>query len=122
MTRSQNPQRDQEIWDKYTLQGKTLRQLGDEYGISYQRVSAIIKGKRDEMPPEDRAEIVALRRDQIAAGIAGLMPGVERGDKDSIAAWKILVEREAKYMGLDAAEKVEISGGVRYEVLGLDDD
>jgi hypothetical protein len=117
-----NTARDQEIWEKYTLGGKGIRALGDEYGVSFQRISAILKAKREEAPEQDRSEIVALRREQIAAGIEALMPGVSRGSSDAIKAWKILTERESKYLGLDAAEKVEISGGVRYEIAGLDDD
>lgn len=113
-------ERDQRIWDGY-VGGKTILVLAKEHDLSHQRISQILQEIRASLPPHDRQAIIDLRVDQIAQGINGVMPGLITGDKDAIASWKILSEREAKYLGLDAAEKVQISGGVRYEIAGLDD-
>lgn len=108
-------ERDQQIWDGY-VGGKTLMVLAKEHNISYQRVSQILQEIRASLPPRDRQTIIDLRVDQIAQGVNGVMPGLVVGDKDAIAAWVRLADREAKYLGLDSAEKVEVSGGVRYEI------
>lgn len=113
--------RDQKIWDGY-IGGKTILVLAAEHDISNQRVSQILAEIRASLPPRDRQATIDLRIDQIAKGVNGVMPGLIAGDKDSIAAWRMLAEREAKYLGLDAAEKVEVNGGVRYEIIGLTDE
>lgn len=108
-------ERDQKIWDGY-VGGKTILVLAQEFDVSNQRISQILREIRASLPPHDRQTIIDLRVDQIAQGVNGVMPGLIVGDKDAIAAWKMLAEREAKYLGLDSAEKVEVSGGVRYEI------
>lgn len=112
--------RDQQIWDLY-IGGKTQMMLAQQFDVSNQRISQILQEIRASLPPHDRQKTIDLRLDQIAQGVNGVMPGVISGDKDSIASWKILAEREAKLLGLDSAEKVELSGGVRYEVAGIDE-
>jgi hypothetical protein len=115
-------QRDQKIWHDYTLGGKTLVALAEEHGVSYQRISQILTEIRESLPQADRQLIVDARLAQIKAIGDALMPGLLIGDKDDIASWRKIVDREAKYLGLDAAERVEISGGVRYEITGLPDE
>lgn len=112
--------RDQQIWEDFTLGGKTLMALAEEHDVSYQRIGQIIKEIREKLPEEDKGTVVGLRLEQIKAMTAGLLPGLLAGNKDAIASWKIIADREAKYLGLDSAEKVELSGGVRYEVI-IDD-
>lgn len=108
-------ERDQTIWDGY-VGGKTILVLAAEHDLSNQRISQILAEIRASLPPRDRQTVVDLRLDQIGNGVNGVMAGVIAGDKDAIAAWVRLADREAKYLGLDSAEKVEISGGVRYEI------
>jgi hypothetical protein len=109
-------ERDQRIWHDYTFGGKTLAVLAEEHGVSNQRISQIMQEIREQLPPHDRQATIDMRLDQIRGFGDALMPGLLAGDKDAIASWVRLANREAKYLGLDAAEKVEISGGVRYEV------
>src|SRR3546814_16843559 len=45
-----------------------------------------------------------------------LLPGLLAGDQDDIASWNKITERETKYLGLDSASKVELNGGVRYDI------
>lgn len=114
--------RDQKIWHDYTLGGKTLVQLAEEHGVSNQRISQIMQEIRENLPPRDRQVTIDYRLDQIKAIGDALLPDLLAGDKDAIASWTKIVEREAKYLGLDSASKVELSGGVHYEISGLSDE
>lgn len=100
-------ERDQKIWEGYTLQGKTLMQLAEEFGVSNQRISQILKAIRESLPEHDRQLVVDLRLEQIGAIVQGVFPLARSGDKDAVASYVKLADREAKYLGLDAATKVE---------------
>lgn len=115
-------QRDQQIWHDYVLGGKTLMVLAEEHDVSHQRISQIIQEIREKLPQTDRQTVIDTRLGQIKAIGDALLPGLLAGDKDAIASWNKIVDREAKYLGLDSAAKVELSGGVRYEIAGLDDE
>lgn len=115
-------ERDKQIWHDYTLGGKTLMVLAEEHDVSYQRISQILQEIRESLPPRDRQTVIDTRLDQIKAIGDALLPGLLAGDKDDIASWNKIVEREAKYLGLDSASKVELSGGVHYEISGLSDE
>ena len=113
--------RDAQIWRDYTLGGKTYMTLAEEHGVSYQRIGQIVAEIRESLPPHDRQVTIDMRLVQIRAITDALLPAALTGDKDAIASWTKVADREAKYLGLDTATKVEHSGGVRYEVLGMND-
>lgn len=100
-------ERDQAIWDGYVLQGKTLMQLAEEFDLSHQRISQVLAKIRESLPERDRQAVVDLRIDQIGAIVKGVLPLAQAGDKDAVASYVKLADREAKYLGLDAATKVE---------------
>lgn len=102
-------ERDQAIWDGYVLQGKTLMQLAAEFDLSHQRISQVLAKIRESLPERDRQSVVDLRIDQIGAIVKGVLPMAQAGDKDAVASYVKLADREAKYLGLDAATKVEAS-------------
>ena len=102
-------ERDQAIWDGYVLQGKTLMQLAAEFDLSHQRISQVLAKIRESLPERDRQAVVDLRIDQIGAIVKGVLPLARSGDKDAVASYVKLADREAKYLGLDAATKVEAS-------------
>jgi transposase len=43
--------------------GKSLRAIGQDLGVSYQTVSNWIQVAESDLPPEEREELVRLRRD-----------------------------------------------------------
>lgn len=102
-------ERNQAIWDGYTVQGKTLMQLAEEFGVSNQRISQVLAKIRESLPERDRQAVVDLRLEQIGAIVSGVLPLARTGDKDAVASYVKLADREAKYLGLDAATKVEAS-------------
>src|SRR3546814_14746830 len=89
--------RDQKIWHDYTLGGKTLMALAEEHNVSNQRISQIIQEIREKLPPRDRQTVIDLRLEQITAMTDALLRGLLAGDKDDIASWNKITEREAKY-------------------------
>lgn len=105
-------ERNQAIWDGYTIQGKTLVELAAEYGVSNQRISQIIRDIRESLPPEDRQMVVDRRVAQIGAVVKALVPQALTGDRDAVASLEKMMAREAKYLGLDAPKQVEHSGKV----------
>ncbi|PRY35375.1 hypothetical protein [Umezawaea tangerina] len=50
----------------------------------------------------------------------GLWPRAVTGDTQSVRALLTLMDRRAKYLGLDAPEKADNSSDVRYTVVGVD--
>ena len=102
-------ERDQAIWDGYVLQGKTLMQLAEEFDLSHQRISQVLAKIRESLPERDRQAVVDLRIDQIGAIVKGVLPLAQAGDKDAVASYVKLADREAKYLGLDAATKGGVS-------------
>lgn len=102
-------ERDQAIWDGYVLQGKTLMQLAEEFDLSHQRISQVLAKIRESLPERDRQAVVDLRIDQIGAIVKGVLPLAQAGDKDAVASYVKLADREAKYLGLDAPTKMEAS-------------
>src|SRR3546814_14538491 len=97
--------RAQKIGHDDTLGGKTLMALAEEHNVSNQRISQIIQEIREKLPPRDRQTVIDLRLEQITAMTDALLPGLLAGDKDAIAPWNKIPEREAKYLGLDSATK-----------------
>ena len=115
-------ERDQKIWDGYVQQGKTLMQLAGEFDLSYQRISQILQKIRESLPERDRQAVVDLRLEQIGAIVSGVLPLARTGDRDAVASYVKLADREARYLGLDAPKQVEHSGKVATYRIGGDVD
>ena len=139
--------RDGEIWRGYTVYRKTQSRLAAEYGLSQARISEIIRDARASIPQHDRDEMrqqsleLYAELTRRAMEIADLVPAPVVVGKDGDILYengKIVrdytgrlraMETAAKFdaetrklMGLDAASKTEVSGSVKYEVVGIDAD
>lgn len=141
-SRSRTADRDFDIWQRYT-NGQTQAEIGEHYGISQPQVSAIVKRMRDDVPVEERrarqrrqlddldrirGQLLALvEADPIPAYSAGRPVRMPDGSvaEDHTARVKAmdmvvrLQEREAKALGLDQPVKVEQSGKLTYEIVGV---
>lgn len=134
------------IWRGHTIYRKTQEALAEEHGISQARVSQIIAQVKASIPDHDREQ---MRQESIelyaeltrrALEIVDLVPApIYVGKDGSIAydddgavvrdysgrlrAMETAAKMDAelrKLMGLDAATKSEVSGAVRYEIVGVD--
>lgn len=133
--------RNGDVWQAY-LNGSTQDAIGQQYGLSQSRVSLILAEVRASIPAVVIDDIRAAEADRISALYAETMaimrahhpmvsiqrgeiiPGVEDAGPRLAAIGLALKihERVAKTYGTDAATKVETSGNVRYEVVGVDTD
>lgn len=140
--------RDAEIWRLYAA-GWTLVRLGEKFGLAISRISEIITRERGKYSIIDKAlkrEELNAQLDDLRASaqelvdaepapmFRGTEPVVDRDEHGEIvkryedhsgrlAAMRALVDiqaRQAKMLGVDAPDKLETTGTVRYTVEGVD--
>lgn len=113
--------RNGQVWYMFAVQQRLQEDIALELGITQARVSQIVNEVRKHIPQTTREEIVQERIDQLRV-VATVVAdrAAETGDKDDIMSLLRIQEREAKLLGLDSAQKVEHSGGVKYEIVGID--
>lgn len=138
--------RDGAVWRAYTIYQRTMEDIGEEFEISQQRVSQILAEARANIPTVDmdamRQESIDLYRElqRRALEIADLVPapvfvgkdGEKAYDEDgelvrdysgrlrAIETAAKMGEHTRKLMGVDSAVKAEISGAIKYEIVGVD--
>jgi hypothetical protein len=138
--------RDGKIWRGITIYRRTQSDLAKEFGISQQRVGQIYEEVKASIPAHD---LDVMRRESLelyaelgrrALEIVDLVPAPIFVGKDGSIAYddkgevvrdytgrlrametaaKFDAERR-KLMGLDAAQKAEVSGNVTYQIVGVD--
>lgn len=134
------------IWRAVTIYQRSYEDVAEEFGISYQRVGQIINDTRANIPTVDmdamRQESVELYRElqRRALEIVDLVPapvfvgkdGEKAYDEDgelvrdysgrlrAIETAARMGEHTRKLMGVDSAVKAEISGAIKYEIVGVD--
>ncbi len=135
------------VWQLYAVQRWTQEAVARELGISQQRVSAILAGIREAMPAIDRTAMVRESVEQldnisrrlfelaekegapVTAGKDGDVVydpetgAIVRDYGGRIAALREIRATNAelrRLLGLDAAQKVETTAHVKYEVVGVD--
>jgi DNA-binding CsgD family transcriptional regulator len=140
-----DPTRDAEILRLWTT-GHTQTAIGKRYGLTQQRVQQIIERERRTIGDTDRQRIIEREiafLDQIrrtAMDIADVTPApatTPKGDlvvdpddgrivRDHSERLAALARAQAtsqdlrRLLGLDQPVKAELSGGVRYEIVGVD--
>ena len=137
-----------EVWHRYTVRMQSMERIADDLGISHQRVSQIVAEVREKLDPVDKAkmleaslELIAYVKDMaiemveqapapVFVGKDGDIAHDENGNvvrdyalrdralKTALAADDVMARR----LGLDSPTKIEQSGGVRYEIVGVDMD
>jgi len=139
--------RNGQVIRRYTIYRQTMEQIADDLGISVTRVSQIVAEWRASTPAVDldamrqqslalyaelteRAlEIADLAGAPVAVGKDGIVlrdpetGEVVRDHSGRLRALETAAKMDAetrKLMGLDAAGRMEISGSVRYELVGID--
>lgn len=129
------------------MSGVRQEDIAEQFGLSQPRVSEIICNARARVRPDDRQALIEremafldeLRRE--AMEIAGQKPAPVTAGKDGevvtdpetgevvrdhsgrLAAMARAQATSAdlrKLLGLDAPARTEVSGGVRYEIVGVD--
>jgi hypothetical protein len=133
------------VWRAVTIYRRTYEDVAEEFGISKQRVGQIVADVKASIPTTDldqmrqeslelyaelgrRAlEIVDLVPAPIFVGKDGVIARDENGEpvRDYSGRLRAMetaanFDRERrKLMGLDAAQKAEVSASVKYEIVGV---
>jgi len=146
-TRARHEGRNGEVWHRYAVRMQSQERIAEDLGISQVRVSQIIAEVRASVPAVDKQQMIAASLELIAyvknsaiemAEMAGAPVAVgkdgvplydpetgevvrdfalrDRALKTALAADDVM----AKRLGLDAATKTEVTGQVRYEIVGVD--
>lgn len=114
--------RNGEIWRAY-LFGKTQEAIAEEFGLSQQRVSELIRDVRESLPETDLTELRRADLERLDAMLPNNILMAVAGDKDAVNSVLKIMERRAKLLGLDAPTKQEVTGRVAsYRVEGVDID
>lgn len=95
------------------IQGKTVREIGPELGISYVQAHRDIKAALDESAQrrKDIADkIIDLELNRLDKMLSALEPQLNVGDTKAIECALKIMQRRAKYLGLDKEQHVKISG------------
>lgn len=141
-SRSRTADRDYDIWQRYVT-GETQTEIAAVYSLGQSTVSDIIARMRDDVPIEERrarqrrqlADLDHMRDEALRLVESGPIPAYSNGkpilmpdgqtaeDHTSrVRAMDMVVklmEREAKALGTDAETKIQMSGGVKYEIVGI---
>ncbi len=93
-------------------------------GASYEQIAAALKladksnARRDileaiaEITREPAEEVLALELARLDAMFMGLWPEARKGDTHAVRAAIRVMDRRAKYLGLDEPDEVKLSGSV----------
>ena len=93
--------------------GLSFDEIGDRLGITRQSAHALVTNMLTEMAEQTKTDVKAVLEMELArldTMIAALWTMAETGDLEAIDRAVKLMERRAKYLGLDAANRTEISG------------
>lgn len=95
------------------------RQVGyHNRGNAYRAVHLALK----EITAEPATEVIKLELERLDAMLLGLWPAARKGKEAAVDRVLRIMERRAALLGLDAEKKVNLSGGVKYEIVGVDVD
>jgi|SRR5882757_2206710 len=139
--------RNGEIYRRHAIYRWTMARIAEEYGISIARVSEICATVRNKISPHDLSEFRQRSLemyDEVASRameIADMLPAPVTVGKDGLplqdpetgewvrdysgrlTALSTAMKADGeirKLMGLDAASKTEVSGGVAYSIESID--
>lgn len=113
--------RDNAMWEDYIVRNMRQVDIATKHGVSQQTVSDRMKIVRECLGEERREDILSRRLAQLNVVLESLAALAQTGEKDAVASFLKVVERESKYLGLDAPAKTEISGTMAtYRVEGVD--
>jgi hypothetical protein len=100
--------RNGQIWRRY-VQGQTQARIGEELGLSQQRVSEVIAEVREAIPAEVRSDAALLAVERADALLAAVWPEAMAGDHRAVMAALRVLERQSRLLGLDAAEPLRVA-------------
>lgn len=109
--------RDGRIWAAY-VGGASQEAIAAEHGISQQRVSQVLAEVRESIGDAARTDAALLALERTHALLAAVWPAALDGDTKAVLAALRVLERQAKALGTDAVEPLQITLDRRTDVEG----
>lgn len=103
--------RDGDVWQSYVA-GETQSSIGKRHGITQSRVCQIIADVRSNMPRETKDEVIQKSLELLHRLQLRVVRTAEQADDpkvltDCVRTLVQMQDRQSKFLGLDAAVKVE---------------
>lgn len=103
--------------------GLSHQAIADRLGYSSaQRAHEAIVRAIKALPREDAYDVRRLESERLDRMFLGVWTRAKQGDAEAIAAAMRIMERRAKYLGLDAPAKVQTDNRTEYSLVWPDDD
>jgi hypothetical protein len=90
--------------------GRTYRGIAQALACSVAYAHKLVDGAIAAIPAENAEQVRKLELARLDRMLAGLWKGATTGDPRAVTAVVMLQNRRAKYLGLDAPEKMELTG------------
>lgn len=100
--------RNGEVWRRY-IEGQTQARIGDDLGLSQQRVSEVLAEVRAGIPDDARTDAALVDLERLDVLLTGVMPAAVAGDTQATRAALAVLERRARMLRLDLDEPLKIS-------------
>lgn len=91
---------------EYRKMGATLAQIGQKFDIAPSRVHAIITEAIAKLPKQSIEDVRAIELERCDAFTMALWPAALKGDIGAITTLLAVMNRRARYLGLDVSEAV----------------
>lgn len=102
--------------------GYSYEQVAEHFEVSTAAARALVKNAMEQAIREPGQEVIDLELERLDQLYRLAMNAAVAGDTDAITKALAIMQRRAKYLGLDAPEKKELTGanGGPMQVAGLD--
>lgn len=87
--------------------GVGVVEIAERFGISHGRVSQIVKRALTLAITEPAEEVIRLEVERLDGLLVAMWPQARKGDLKAVDRVLRIMERRARLLGLDAAQKVE---------------
>lgn len=115
---ARSAERRKRAWE-LQLRGWTQTQIAEDLGVTHQAVSLMLRATLDELAASELKSAEDYRKAEIARldrMLDTIEPRAANGDPVAQGQVLAIMSRRAKYLGLDAPVKVEVTEGVAEEL------
>ena len=106
------------------LAGVSYRQIGEQLDISHTQAERDVQAMLDEMAQEPAEAVRKAELARLDRLVMAHWPAALRGDHRATATVLQIMDRRARYLGLDAPQKIDLTASIREmaEREGIDPD
>lgn len=97
---------------EYRLKGAGYAQIGQWMKCSTAYAARLVEAAITEIPKEPAEKVIAMELNRLDVMLFALDAAVSNGEQTAIQTALRIMDRRARYLGLDAPAKTEVSGNV----------